>query len=101
MFRYCSALRKGPTLTLSAIESDTNQNTLFDNCINLTEAKAIGSVYNITFYNCFLQRDAIVEIFNGLGNASKNINIQLNPGLADLTDSDRAIATNKGWTITE
>jgi hypothetical protein len=48
-----------------------------------------------------LSRTAIVDIFNGLasGVTSKIITVSGNPGYTSLSVDERAIATNKGWTI--
>jgi hypothetical protein len=46
-----------------------------------------------------LGRQAIVDIFNGLANASAEIDVRNNYGAADLTPTDVAIATGKGWTV--
>ena len=32
--------------------------------------------------------------------SSPNITLTGNPGVAELTDADKAIATDKGWTLT-
>ena len=48
-----------------------------------------------------LSRLALINIFNNLGNAtSQTIDVRYNPGTADLTPEDIAIATSKGWTVT-
>jgi hypothetical protein len=42
-----------------------------------------------------------VDLFNDLATVvSKTITITGNPGVADLTAGDLAIATGKGWTVT-
>lgn len=46
-----------------------------------------------------LGRQAIIDIFNGLANASATIDVRNNYGAADLTAEDLAIATDKGWTV--
>ena len=59
---------------------------------------------NVSFANCQLSKNAIVEIFNNLLDrtslVSANINITGNWGASVLTPADRAIATSKNWTIT-
>jgi hypothetical protein len=60
----------------------------------------------VSFLNCQLSRDAIVEIFNNLvdrtGTTAANINISGNWGAlaGGLSLIDRDIALNKNWTIT-
>lgn len=103
----CRELFKGcyvssvPTLTLSAVTSDSNQLNMFYDARNLSDPIVLGCKYNISFYQSKLSRSGIVNIFNNLTSVSKTIDIRYNPGVAELTSDDRAIATNKGWTITE
>ena len=49
-----------------------------------------------------IPRVNILEIFNQLVTISHSATLDLrnNPATADLTDDDKAIATNKGWTLT-
>ena len=50
-----------------------------------------------------MEREALVQVFNDLADlnpaGSATITITDNPGVADLTGSDEAIATGKRWTI--
>lgn len=50
-----------------------------------------------------IKREQMLEIFNQLvdisGSHSATIDIRNNSYTSDLTDTDKAIATNKGWTI--
>ncbi len=46
-----------------------------------------------------LDRTAIVQFFNDLGNANGYINVAASLGAASLTSSDIAIATGKGYTV--
>lgn len=46
-----------------------------------------------------LDRTAIVQFFNDLGNANGYINVAASLGAASLTPSDIAIATGKGYTV--
>jgi hypothetical protein len=56
----------------------------------------------IDLSDCSLLRDGIVNFFNSLPTitSSKAITLTGNPGVADLTADDKAIATNKNWTLT-
>lgn len=70
---------------------------------------SIRSAINISY--CAFDRAGMVEMFNSLPDITsagvsanyKKITITGNPCLTDgtLTDEDRAIATNKGWTLVE
>ena len=54
---------------------------------------------NISYTN--LSQAALVQVFNDLPTVtSKTIDITLATGAAALTGPERAIATDKGWTIT-
>ena len=60
-----------------------------------------GTAPQIEITDCGLDRTALVALFNSLGTiAGKTIKITGNPGVADLTAGDLAIATDKGWTVT-
>jgi hypothetical protein len=117
----CSSLRSLPALNVS---NGTNFNGFLANCPSLQYLPPLN-VSNSTSFVSFLQgcfsvgsvvlaglretcdlsnkqfsRNAIIAIFNGLATVSaKTINISSNYGAADLTQTDRDIAINKGWTI--
>jgi hypothetical protein len=64
------------------------------------DAKDRNKQYN-QLLNAGLAREAIVEIFNNLATVTgKTITISGTPGAAALTQAERDIALNKGWTIT-
>ena len=60
-----------------------------------------GFKYSTELRYCPLNRDAILEIFNHLCTITHSATLDLrnNTFTADLTDDDKAIATNKGWTL--
>jgi spore maturation protein SpmB len=49
-----------------------------------------------------LGRTELVEVFTNLGNANTGATLDITfcPGTASLTNDDKLIATNKGWTLT-
>jgi len=57
--------------------------------------------YDCTFVNCpYLTSDSLRTIINRLPIVSSEKTITLGPqNLLKLTESDIAIATNKGWTV--
>ena len=67
----------------------------------LVSCNATGARFSISFANMVLGRAELVNIFNNLGTASspQTITITGNYGASLLTAAERAIATNKGWTI--
>ena len=87
-----------PAWNLSGV---TNSDTAtFTSCYSLRESNVYGLTKSHAYNNCQLDRDAIVNIFNNLGTAvSQTIYVNNNPGSANLTAEDIAIATGKGWTV--
>ena len=107
MFYGCYSLQSIPQLNTS---SGTSFSSMFgivayglDYCCHSLSAGALsGTSYDISYENCRLSRQALVDIFNGLATVSgATINIMGNWGIEDLTTEDRNIATNKGWIIKE
>ena len=97
MFAGCYSLQSIPQLDTSSGE---NFSGMFSSCVTLSTAALLGTSANISYQNCRLSRQALVDIFNGLATVTgKTITITGNWGAADLSASDRDIATNKGWTI--
>jgi len=74
---------------------------MFYYCYSLSTGTLSGTSATISYSNCRLSRQALVDIFNGLATVTgQTITITSNWGAAELTEADRAIATDKGWTIT-
>lgn len=80
----------------------------FEACYNLNFIKfpggptdETGFKYSTTLRYCPFNRDAILEIFNHLCTITHSATLDLrnNSYTADLTDADKLIATNKGWTL--
>jgi hypothetical protein len=97
MFGYCTSLT---SVSLPDTSSVTSMSYMFPGCYALQEATMPGTATDISYADCLLGRQAIVDIFNGLGTVSgQTINISNNYGVADLISADYDIATEKGWTI--
>ena len=96
-FYNCSNLYYLPAYDFSSVTTATNA---FGAAI-LRWSDVYGIVVSHSYNNCKLSREAIVNIFNNLGTASgsKTITVTNNPGSGDLTATDIAIATGKGWTV--
>ena len=90
-----SFISKIPALDLSNVVS---LNAAFNNR-NLQVCSAVGTSVNVSYNQCVLGRQAIVEIFTNLASAPATIDVRNNYGAAELTPQDRAIAVNKGWTV--
>jgi surface protein len=97
MFYYCYTLQSIPLLDTSKVTSMYN---MFGNCYALSKGTLSGTKATISYINCKLSQLALVDIFNGLVTvAGPTITITGNWGASSLTVGERAIATDKGWTI--
>lgn len=99
-FRACVSLNTIPNLNTSGA---TNMSDMFTLSSSFDRTDIICRV-SVSFINCQLSRDEIVNIFNNLLDrtslASANINVSGNWGASVLTAGDIAIATAKNWTVT-
>ena len=98
MFYNCSSLTSIPALDTSKV---TNMTYMFYNCSSLTEIHMTGmSVdFNISASTQFTE-SALVEILNNLATVTSTKTLTMgSTNLAKLTDDEKAIATNKGWTL--
>jgi hypothetical protein len=82
-------------------------NNIFTWCYSLASVGLNPNVsgwagLDIEFNDCSLSRQAIVALFNSLPTitSAKTITLTSNYGVTDLTDADKLIAANKGWTLT-
>jgi hypothetical protein len=98
-FNGCYNISYLPAFNFSGVTT-TGTNS-FRNCTSLRWSDVYGLVVTHTYQNCKLSREAIVNVFNNLGTASgsQTITLTQNPGSGDLTPTDIAIATGKGWTV--
>lgn len=102
-FQYCYSLISTGTLVINTATSNTGT---FSRCYSLASIKLDPDVtnadgVNIYLTGCMLSHKAIVELFESLPtiSESKIVSLQDNPGVTDLTDAEKAIATQKGWTL--
>jgi len=99
MFYNCRSLQSVPAFDTSGVGSMSN---MFYYCYSLGAAPLQGTVIDHSFASCKLGRDELVAIFQGLGTVTgKTITITGNWGVPYLSAADKAIATDKGWTIAE
>ena len=122
MFKYCSKLTSVPSFDTSNVTDMTN---MFNDCRNLTSVPSFdtSNVTNMTnmFQNCSklkeihminidanldisssteFTRKALLEIIGNLKTVTTTKRLTMGYiNLANLTDEDKAIATNKGWTL--
>ena len=104
MFNGCYSLAAIPQMDTSAV---TNMSGMFSNCRSLAAITLNNTVtgwagHAISLSGCSLSHAAIVAFFNSLPTitSAKAITLTGNPGVSELTDAEKAIATGKGWTLT-
>lgn len=102
MFNACSLIAV-PQLDTSNV---TNMTNTFNNCpclgkltFNPSAAGWAGCAIDIK--QCSLGHQALVDLFNSLPaiTSAKELTITGNPGVSELTDTEKAIATGKNWTL--
>lgn len=127
MFRDCFTLRSVPELDTSNVTSmlnafsnghsltmaqglDTSKlstsTNIFNNCYSLSKVTLKPNISgwtgcDISLANCSLDHDAAAQLINSLPTitGSKTLTLTGNPGAAKLTDDEKAIATNKNWSL--
>ena len=98
MFGYCFALTTIPALNASNV---TDFDSIFSSCSKLTSIGLYGFTRSIRIDYTALGHDALVAFLNQAGtayNSSQKITMGSDK-LALLSDEEKAIATNKGWTL--
>ena len=98
MFWHCSDLQTVPAFDCSNV---TNMNNIFASCRSLKSILMtnIGVSLNISASTLF-DREDLVLILNNLKTVTTEKVLTMGAtNLAKLTDSDKAIATDKGWTL--
>lgn len=98
MFATCSNLTEVPAFDVSNITVATN---MFMQCSQLTAIHMYGLKVNLNLSaSTKFTREALVEILNNLATVTVARTLTIGTkNLAKLTDEDKAIATNKGWTL--
>ena len=101
MFKNCSSLTTIPLLNTS---NATSMGYMFDGCRRLETIHMINMKVSFDIRSSILfTREALVEIINNCYDVTTlNKTAKLTMGstnLAKLTDEDKLIATNKGWTL--
>lgn len=98
MFYFNYALETVPAFDCTNV---TNMQYIFTNCINLKSILMtnIGVSLDITASTRF-EREDLVLILNNLKTVTSTKTLYMGAtNLAKLTDEDKLIATNKGWTL--
>ena len=98
MFWHCSDLQTVPAFDCSKV---TSMNNIFASCSSLKSILMtnIGVSFNISASTLFEREDLLV-IINNLKTVTTTKTLTMGAtNLAKLTDEDKLIATNKGWTL--
>ena len=98
MFESCNNLISIPALDASKAN---NLEYMFNACNKVISIGVYGFRYSVDITYTALGHDAIVAFLNQAGtayNSSKKITMGSDK-LALLSDEEKAIATNKGWTL--
>lgn len=100
MFSNCSSLGQLPCLDVS---NATNTTDMLYNCTSLKYLHN-GGFKNLKVsldlhYCTALEHDSIVNLFNVISTVTGQTLTLGSTNLAKLTDEEKAIATNKGWTL--
>lgn len=122
MFNYCKNLTTVPLFDTSKV---TNMSNMFSSCDKLTTIPALNASSATTLNGIFysskalksilmygmkvkfdisastkFEREDLVTILNNLGTVTTATTLTMgSTNLAKLTDTDKEIATNKGWTL--
>lgn len=89
---------------LSEIDIDASESTNLglSNMSNLRKMKLRGCTKPFSLSFSKMDREAFIELFESLGTVTTTTNLRVtsSSGYRELTDEDKAIARNKGWTLT-
>ena len=100
MFYRCNNLTTIPALDTSKV---TDMSIMFSGCSNLTKISMLNIGTNLNISYCTkMEREALLEVLGNLKDLTSLTSKKLTLGstlLAKLTDDDKAIATNKNWTL--
>jgi surface protein len=101
MFASSQSINSIPALSTAAINTDFGVS--FASSSNSLNRCQMVFQRTVSFANCQLSRDAIVEIFNNLAvvTTAQTITITGNWGVTALSAADLLIATNKGWVVVQ
>ena len=98
MFKSCSSLTSIPQLDTSNVAT---MNSMFSQCSNLKSILMTGMKVNFDISaSTKFETSDLVTILNNLATVTSTSTLTMGAtNLAKLTDEEKAIATNKGWTL--
>ena len=98
----CNSLFEVPAIDMSNVPS-LGTSSPFPSKVRRVRAYGMKNTFQFstTINSVTLGRTELVELFTNLGtaNSGATLNIKGCIGVNDLTDNDKLIATNKGWTL--
>lgn len=104
MFRRCGSLMNGRSIDVSRV---TGMDGMFEGCYGLTGLTVTSGAESWTgadmsLEDCALGRAALVALIGSLPVAAEPRTLTLtgNPGAASLSAGEKAVATEKNWTLT-
>ena len=100
MFYHCTKLTTVPAFDTSNV---TSMSSMFRDCWSIEEIHMINIGTNLDIHDCTaMEREALLEVLGNLKDLTGATSKKLTLGstlLNKLTDDDKAIATNKNWTL--
>ncbi len=94
---WATSIIEYPAYDFSAVTNSSSTAFYMPNC---TAFHAYGMRVSFNLAGTSLAHDAILEVFNNLGEALENATLTLGATkLALMSDEEKAIATGKGWTL--
>ena len=101
MFQNCSSLTSIPLIDATSL---TEAISMFARCSSLTDLGGFAGLHaGIDLTVCPLTHDSIMNVINNAADVTGYgylIRLELgSTNLAKITDEEKAIATNKGWTL--
>ena len=100
MFRGCSSLTTIPSLDTSNV---VGMSYIFAECNNLIKISILNIGVDLDIHWCTkMEREALLEVLGNLKDLTSSTSKRLTLGstlLNKLIDDDKAIATNKNWTL--
>ena len=101
LFQNCEKLTEIPALDASKCTIAGHLDYMFSGCKSLKKVHMTGIKLSLDISSSTkFEKTDLLEIINNLEPVSYTRKLKMGPtNLAKLTDEEKAIATNKGWTL--
>ena len=102
MFSDCWALTTVPAIDANNVTNSNYLQNIFWNCMNLKSILMTNIGANLRISACKkMEREDLLVVLNNLKTVTSTRTLVVGTeNMAKLTDEDKAIAINKGWTLT-